>query len=126
VPVVGDRRALHQVSMNLLLNACEATPKGGRIVVQCGLWQPASDARPLARLRFTDTGSGIPAEHVPRVFDPFFTTKRTGTGLGLPICRDIVARHGGTLRLDSAEGHGTTATVLMPLRTPDHGSSPPD
>jgi signal transduction histidine kinase len=117
IPIRGDARALHQVCMNIFLNACQAMPDGGRITVQCGVWHPTPDAKPFARLQITDTGTGISAEHLDRVFDPFFTTKRTGTGLGLPICLDIVAEHGGTLRLESEEGRGSAATVLLPLRT---------
>jgi signal transduction histidine kinase len=61
-----------------------------------------------------DDGPGIPAEDLPRVGEPFFTTKRGGTGLGLAIAQRIVERHGGTLKIESAPGRGTTARVALP------------
>ena len=117
LPVRGDARGLHQVCVNLVLNGCQAMPKGGRLTLRCGVWQPTRDARPVASLQISDTGCGIKEDDLARAFDPFFTTKKTGSGLGLPICLDIVTRHGGNLRLESVEGRGTTATVLLPLRT---------
>ena len=114
LPIVGDRSGLHQVCLNLLLNACQAMPGGGRIVLRCAAAAEAS--RSYAVLQIQDSGCGIPADELPRVFDPFFTTKRAGTGLGLPICMDIVTRHEGQIRLDSQQGQGTSVTVLIPLR----------
>lgn len=117
LPVRGDPRALHQVCVNLCMNACQAMPDGGDLTIRCGVWQAPGDALTLALLQVRDTGCGISQEHLERVFDPFFTTKQTGTGLGLPICLDIVTRHSGNLRLESHVGRGTAATVLLPLRT---------
>lgn len=116
LPILGDARALAQVWMNLCLNACQAMPQGGRILLRCGTWPAATETRPLASFQVIDNGTGMTAEQLERAFDPFFTTKRTGTGLGLPICVDIVGRHGGTLRLESEAGRGTVASVLLPLR----------
>jgi signal transduction histidine kinase len=116
LPVAGDARELHQVCINLLLNACQAMPDGGQLTLRSAFFQEGADSNPLALLQIRDTGTGIAPEHLQKIFDPFFTTKRAGTGLGLPICLEIVTRHEGQLRLDSQADGGTTATVLLPLR----------
>ena len=67
------------------------------------------------RVVVTDSGSGIPAENLDRVLDPFFSTKADGTGLGLPIARQIAAAHGGSLKIDSIVGSGTRVEVRLPL-----------
>jgi signal transduction histidine kinase len=104
-----DEDLLHQALVNLLMNAIEATPTGGRILVS------ARQAGDEWELTIADTGRGIPAKDLDHIFKPFFTTRHTGTGLGLPITRDIVERHGGHLTLDSTLGSGTTATIHLPL-----------
>jgi signal transduction histidine kinase len=116
LPVMGDARELHQVCLNLFLNACQAMPDGGHLTLRCAVAAPDAEAKPLALLQVRDTGSGISAADLARIFDPFFTTKRTGTGLGLPICLEIITRHDGQLRVESEPGRGTAATVLLPLR----------
>jgi signal transduction histidine kinase len=116
LPISGDPRGLHQVCINLFMNACQAMADGGKLTLTCGVRQPSPEGRPVALLQVSDTGCGISRDHLRQVFNPFFTTKQTGTGLGLPICLDIVTRHGGSLRLESIEGQGTGATVLLPLR----------
>jgi signal transduction histidine kinase len=117
LPVQGDAGQLKQVFLNLLLNACQSMPEGGRITVSSGRWGSAAGAGAVrwGQVRITDTGAGIPAEELRRVFDPFFTTKRDGTGLGLAICHGIVAQHQGEIRLESEVGRGTTALVRLPL-----------
>jgi signal transduction histidine kinase len=112
VMVMGNRRGLQQLCTNLLLNACQAMPEGGQVTIKCAT--PPLDA-PMALLQIRDTGQGIAPELLEKVFDPFFTTKAGGTGLGLPICLDIVTSHSGQLRLESHVGAGTTATILLPL-----------
>ena len=112
IPIRGDQRSLHQVCLNILLNACQAMPHGGTIVLRCTV----SVDRRVGVLQIRDTGCGISPEHQSRVFDPFFTTKSTGTGLGLPICLDIVTKHEGQLRLESQVDHGTVVIVSLPLR----------
>ncbi|HSF01415.1 MAG TPA: ATP-binding protein, partial [Solirubrobacterales bacterium] len=94
VRVLGDPNQLQQVAINLLVNAIEATPRGGHVVLRAR--EEGADG---AELEVRDSGTGIAPEHVQRVFDPFFTTKPPGrgTGLGLAICRDIVREHGGTI-----------------------------
>jgi two-component system sensor histidine kinase HydH len=112
VPLDADR--MSQVLLNLLLNAVAATAAGGRIVVSLA----QSDPRTV-RVTVSDTGAGIRPEDLPRVFDPYFTTKPSGTGLGLPIVQKIVEAHGGSIRLESEPGRGTTATLLLPAAAED-------
>jgi signal transduction histidine kinase len=112
--VLADPNQLQQVAINLVMNAIEATPGGGRVAVAA---HPAPDGpAPGAVLTVSDSGSGIGPEHLGRVFDPFFTTKPPGqgTGLGLAICRGIVREHGGTIDVDSHLGAGTTFRVWLP------------
>jgi signal transduction histidine kinase len=109
----ADANQLSQVLMNLLLNAAEATPAGGRITIG------ASKLTYVDRIeiRVSDTGCGIPPDVVPHVFEPFFTTKRgKGTGLGLSICYTYVRSHDGEIRVDSVVNRGTTVTLTLPVR----------
>jgi signal transduction histidine kinase len=106
--VRADRRQLHQVLLNVLLNACQATERGGRLTI--GVDTHAE----MVRVRVSDTGVGIAAADRQRVFDPFFTTKSSGTGLGLAICREIMTKHAGEIDLESELGVGTTVTLLLP------------
>ena len=104
---------LNQVWMNLLVNAAQAIGESsGEVSIKT-----SSDAQTVA-VAVTDTGSGIAPEHINRIFDPFFTTKPVGegTGLGLSISHGIIARHGGTLTVESAVGRGTTFNVVLPVR----------
>jgi len=112
---LADPNQLQQVAINLLMNAIEATPSGGRVALEAGP-APGLQGAPGVELRVSDSGGGIAAEHLGRVFDPFFTTKPPGqgTGLGLAICRGIVREHGGTIEVDSRVGAGTTIRVWLP------------
>jgi signal transduction histidine kinase len=108
-----DPNQLSQVLMNLLLNAAEATPGGGRITVSAAKLALVESLE----IRVSDTGCGIPAEVLPHVFEPFFTTKLgRGTGLGLSISYAYMRSHGGDMRVDSVVGRGTTVTLTLPLR----------
>jgi two-component system NtrC family sensor kinase len=106
----GDNNQLQQVFVNLSLNACEAMPSGGTLLI--------STSRESDRvvIKVIDTGIGIKREHVDKIFEPFFTTKPVGkgTGLGLSVSYGIVQQHGGTLEVESQEGKGTTFTVTLP------------
>jgi two-component system, NtrC family, sensor kinase len=110
----ADTGQLQQVVSNLVMNALEATPRGGRVSISVG---PATEgARPGVRIAVADTGSGIGPDALPHVFEPFFTTKPRGqgTGLGLAISRDIVVEHGGEIRVETEEGRGTTVEIWLP------------
>jgi PAS domain S-box-containing protein len=109
----GNEKALETVCLNLLLNAVAATPVGGSVTLETRL---ARDGAEL-ELEVADTGSGIPAGLREQIFEPFFTTKgaRGGTGLGLAVCRTVVERHGGRIRVDSEEGRGSRFVVSVPV-----------
>jgi CheY-like chemotaxis protein len=101
--------------LNLLVNALQAIPEGSperhEVRVRTG-----RDCTGRALVEVSDTGCGMPPSVLARIFDPFFTTKPCGegTGLGLPICREIVQSHGGELRVRSEEGKGSVFTLLLP------------
>lgn len=128
--VAGDATQLHQVLMNLCVNARDSMPGGGRLAlalenVELDPAAVASSAEvapgPFVALTVTDTGSGIPAEHLDRIFDPFFTTKELGrgTGLGLSTALGIVRSHRGMLQVRSRMGEGTQFRVYLPaIATP--------
>ena len=110
VPTVdANRPSLVQVVVNLVTNAAQAIPEGGHVTVGLG----TAGAR--VRITVSDDGPGMAPDVAARAFEPFFTTRPgVGIGLGLAIVQGIVARHGGTVELDSAEGRGTTVSVLLP------------
>jgi signal transduction histidine kinase len=114
-----DANQLSQVLMNLLLNAAQATPEGGRITVSA----TADAVRDFMEIRIVDTGCGIAPEVLPHVFEPFFTTKRgKGTGLGLSISQAYVRSHSGEIQIQSAPELGTAVTISLPLRHTDSPS----
>ncbi|HKV12764.1 MAG TPA: ATP-binding protein [Thermoanaerobaculia bacterium] len=114
--VLADAGQLKQVFLNLLLNALQSMPGGGRITVTASPWRsPLGGGQRWAQVRIADTGPGIPSDQLRHIFDPFYTTKREGTGLGLAICYGIVERHQGEIQLESELGKGTTASVRLPL-----------
>jgi two-component system, NtrC family, sensor kinase len=109
IPAVACSQSdLEQVFLNLLTNAREATPHGGRIAVTVR----SGDGR--VNITIADTGCGIPREHLPRVLEPFFTTKPHGNGLGLSICRSVLWEVDGTITIQSEPGNGTHVHVLIP------------
>jgi PAS domain S-box-containing protein len=107
-----DGPKLIRVLMNLITNAVEAMSRGGNLKLQTQLLTKG-DAR-FVRITVSDTGHGIPENHLPRVQDPFFTTKLHGTGLGLSICRRIIEAHDGSLSITSKEGKGATIEIALP------------
>lgn len=119
--VRADPTQIDQVVLNLVGNACDAMPDGGRLVVRTSIVGAGSGeigefAPAHVRIEVGDTGEGMSAATKARVFEPFFTTKgEGGTGLGLATVQSIVDGLGGTIRVDSALGEGTTFTVLVPL-----------
>jgi signal transduction histidine kinase len=107
--VLGDREALRSLFTNLIINGMHAMEgRGGRLTVSLS----AEDGR--ARVRVSDTGVGIDADHLPKIFEPYFSTKETGTGLGLAIAKKAVDEHDGSIRVESKPGAGTTFTVEIP------------
>jgi len=110
VIIYAQRERLQQVFINIILNALDAMPGGGKLSIE------TSHKENLALIRISDTGTGIKPEHLPRIFDPFFTTKGIGkgTGLGLSISFAIVKEHEGQILVDSAVGKGTTFTIILP------------
>jgi signal transduction histidine kinase len=115
--IFADRQKLRQVFLNLLTNASDAMPQGGRLILRSA---PCSlpTGQPGVALEFSDTGAGIAAQHLDRVMEPFFSTKEEGkgTGLGLAICRRIVQEHQGTIQLISEVGKGTTVRIVLPVK----------
>jgi signal transduction histidine kinase len=109
-PIIrGVPDELEQVFLNLVLNAVEAMPEGGTLRISSSL-----EEERLA-ISFTDTGQGIPPQHLSHIFDPFFSTKEESTGLGLSISYDIVERHEGQITVESEVDEGSTFTVWLPI-----------
>jgi signal transduction histidine kinase len=106
--VMGDGAALYQLFFNLLLNAAQATPEGGRVHVGV-----SPSAKGVA-VRVSDSGSGIAADAAEQVFAPFYTTKPGGTGLGLAIARRIATAHGGHMGIESGSPCGAVLVVQLP------------
>ena len=125
IEVVRDQ--IHQVVLNLSLNAIQASQAGGSIVISVD--SDGSPAEPTGiRIRFQDSGEGISEEDLERIFDPFFTTKDPdkGTGLGLMISHQIVADHGGSIEVESTLGEGATFHVRLPSQGPIPEATPID
>ena len=112
--VMGYEKAIETVIVNLLLNAADATPPGGTVTLAIR----ASAEGGAVEIEVRDTGPGIPPALRERIFEPFFTTKAAGhgTGLGLTVCRGILDRHGGTIRIDAPPGGGCRFVVTIPLQ----------
>jgi signal transduction histidine kinase len=109
---------IEQVLMNLLINARQAMPRGGTVKVTVA-HSPDSG---MVEISVKDTGSGIAADKLGKIFEPFYTTKdgpdqdgQGGSGLGLSICREIIERHDGRIRVESLVGRGTTFTIKLPV-----------
>jgi two-component system, NtrC family, sensor kinase len=112
--IAADPRGLQQILLNVLTNAVDALDPGGHISVQADTHQ-SNGGPPGLRLRITDDGKGIAPQDLEHIFQPFFTTKEIGrgTGLGLTITQDIARAHGGTVRVDSRLGGGTTVEITI-------------
>ncbi len=108
-----DVSQIRQVFFNLIRNACEAMNSGGELRVSSSRSR-AGSGRAVVCVEVTDTGSGIPEAHLPRIFDPFFSLHAGGTGLGLAISRKIVENHGGSIEVRSQPGKGSTFGVVLP------------
>ena len=116
--VLLDEKRMKQAFLNIIINAMQAMPSGGKLTVRTG----SHDTDPAAQdgghifVEFKDTGHGIPSECLGRLFDPFFTTKEEGTGIGLPIVDSILRSHGGRVDVESQAGKGTSVTLSIPAR----------
>jgi signal transduction histidine kinase len=116
-PALANPNQIQQVLLNLLVNARQAMPQGGRIIIRL-----SHDAQGnMVELMVRDNGSGIAPDALRRIFDPFFTTKsgpdatgKGGAGLGLSACRDIIEAHHGRIRVESSLGKGTAFTIKLP------------
>jgi two-component system, NtrC family, sensor kinase len=119
--ICADKQRMQQAFMNLIGNAVQAIDGDGTVKIRAHLSCDGS-----VHVVVSDSGCGIAEEDLSRVFDPFFTTKDVGhgTGLGLFITHDIIVRHGGTIRVDSAVGTGTTFSVRIPVRAPAETQPP--
>lgn len=102
--VLGDKKQLGQVFLNLILNAIEAMPNGGTLRIQ---------TTPERQIQISDTGVGMSTEEQERIFEPFYTGKEHGLGLGLAIVKEIVSEHGGAISVESEKGKGTTFTIIL-------------
>jgi signal transduction histidine kinase/ActR/RegA family two-component response regulator len=122
-PALVDKDQLSQALQSLVLNAVQAMPGGGLLLVMLSNETIGSTHRTLApgryvRVVLADTGEGIPAEVLPRVFDPYFSTRKTGSGLGLATVYSIVKRHSGSIEVESKVGEGTKFTLWLPALDP--------
>ncbi len=115
----ADAEQIEQVLVNVVLNAIQASPRGGRVTVTCR----RTDG--YYSIDVADQGAGIPPEVRARMFEPFFTTKERGTGLGLAISQRIVAAHQGEMRISSEGGKGTVFEVRLPVASSQSGISTP-
>ena len=113
-PVLADADQIQQVFLNILLNARDAMPDGGNLLVKT-FFEMEENA---VVIEFCDSGSGINPEILPKIFDPFFTTKPagTGTGLGLAVCYGIITAHGGHIEIGANDGRGTCVRVSLPVQ----------
>jgi hypothetical protein len=121
--VVVDSEQIKTCFVNVLVNAFQAMPSGGRLSITAGLvngTDPATPTLPIGstrwvEVRFRDTGYGIASEDLAKVFEPYFTTKEVGIGLGLALTKKIVEEHGGVIALDSVLDQGTTVSIRLPV-----------
>lgn len=116
----GDSGQLSQAFLNIILNAIQAMPSGGEIIIKSDigevikLGQAKTKGTPTIFVEITDNGPGIPEENLKNLFDPFYTTKESGTGMGLAITLRIIEEHSGSIKVRSQVGKGTTFLILLP------------
>jgi PAS domain S-box-containing protein len=114
--ILIDKNGIHQVMLNILLNAIQAVPKEGKISATTEIFSEGDDGVRYLKISVADTGKGIEPEDQKRIFEPFYSSKIGGTGLGLPICKKIIASHrGGRIDVVSQKGEGTTVNILLPI-----------
>jgi signal transduction histidine kinase len=110
--IFGVESQLKQVFLNLVLNAVEAMPHGGELLIHGCL---LDDHGKWVAIAFMDSGVGIPPDDLDKIFEPFYTSKANGTGLGLTVSHNIIANHGGRLTAESVVGKGSSFTVWLPV-----------
>jgi signal transduction histidine kinase/CheY-like chemotaxis protein len=115
-----DMSQIGQVFQNLVLNACQASARGGTVTIRAR--RTSRDGSGWVVVEVVDRGSGIALEHLPHIFEPFYSARAGGTGLGLAVSHSIVHRHGGRLSVKSEVGHGSVFTVELPM---SHRAPPP-
>ena len=108
--IMADSNMLYQSFLNILINAMQAMPNGGRILVEL------SSNDHLLTVHFDDEGKGIPPENLEKIWDPFFTTKDMGTGLGLGIVKNIIESHGGSIQIVNRPVRGARVTIELPVK----------
>jgi len=108
--VEADPDQIQQVLINMITNAVQAMPEGGKLTIG------AREKGEFLELEIADTGGGIPAKAMGKIFDPLFTTRAKGIGLGLAVCKSIIDRHGGRIEVKSQVGKGTTFNIKLPLK----------
>ncbi len=109
-----DEEKLHQVFLNIAMNAASCMNRNGRLEITTG--RRTFQGKSSITVTFRDTGPGIPKENIEKIFNPFFSTKARGTGLGLSISHIIVQSHGGHMEVDSKPGKGSVFTVILPAK----------
>jgi signal transduction histidine kinase len=115
--VRGDPNFLQEVFTNICANAIQAMPNGGQLLLKVEPEAASREGQVFASIRFSDTGPGVPQEHLDHIFEPFYTTKDvgSGTGLGLPVARRIIEEHGGWLEARNMPAGGAAFTVYLPV-----------
>ena len=108
--IMADSAMLYQSFLNILINAMQSMPDGGRILVEVS----SGDHR--VTVHFDDEGQGIPSENLDKIWDPFFTTKEQGTGLGLGIVKNIIESHGGSIQIVNRPVRGSRVTIELPIK----------
>lgn len=123
-PLYADKSKFKQVVVNIILNAMDAMPEGGELIVSSSFTLREDCGMEVASFQFRDTGQGIPDDVIAKVFEPFYTTKPTGVGLGLAVCKSIIEQHGGSIAIQSKkrtagskrlESTGTLIMIEIPL-----------
>lgn len=112
-----DKNQMHQVFLNIFLNAIQAMPNGGKLKVEAKPYlsiEPNGSIQNFIKIVVSDTGKGIPPQILNKIFDPFFTTKPKGIGLGLSITYQIIKKHGGSIKVDSKLDYGTSIIITLP------------
>ena len=115
--ILADSIQLGQIFTNILLNAVQAMPKGGRIIIRS-----AHEGESSVLISISDTGTGIPEENRSKLFEPLFTTKAKGIGLGLAMVKNLVEQHGGMIQAESRKGEGSTFTISFPVLTTEQST----